>query len=117
MFNSYCLTLGYFKCPSVSKMTEYEYDSLGCKTVLKHILCFRSQLFCESSNTPTNIANKHENKVSFVFLLSICMFFNVFVTAFQVSSFKLYLSHTRLYRDCITSSEMCILFALTDVLV
>ncbi len=25
---------------------------------------------------------------------------------FQVSSFKFYLSHTRLYRDCITSSEM-----------
>ncbi len=24
----------------------------------------------------------------------------------QVSSFKFYLSHTRLYRDCITSSEM-----------
>ncbi len=25
---------------------------------------------------------------------------------YQISSFKFYLSHTRLYRDCITSSEM-----------
>ncbi len=33
-----------------------------------------------------------------------------FILGFQVSSssFKLYLSHTRLYRDCITSSEMWI---------
>ncbi len=34
---------------------------------------------------------------------------NVFAfywNTFQVSSFKFYLSHTRLYRDCITSSEM-----------
>ncbi len=29
-----------------------------------------------------------------------------FQVKFQVSSFKFYLSHTRLYRDCITSSEM-----------
>ncbi len=28
------------------------------------------------------------------------------VSSFKFSSFKFYLSHTRLYRDCITSSEM-----------
>ncbi len=35
----------------------------------------------------------------------ICQWFFI-VNMFQVSSFKFYLSHTRLYRDCITSSEM-----------
>ncbi len=33
-----------------------------------------------------------------------CMFYRSY--SFQVSSFKFYLSHTRLYRDCTTSSEM-----------
>ncbi len=35
-----------------------------------------------------------------------CLSRQVFKFKFQVSSFKFYLSHTRLYRDCITSSEM-----------
>ncbi len=44
------------------------------------------------------------------FCCSYCLFYQIINdradSSFKFSSFKFYLSHTRLYRDCITSSEM-----------